>query len=82
MTISPDATAIADVTSREARCILQVYRRMPVTFVRGQGVRLFDSDERESPETVVRSPLVITEAEADEALGPLDAALAVVGASD
>jgi predicted acetylornithine/succinylornithine family transaminase len=33
-----------DVQAREARHILQIYRRAPVTFVRGQGVRLIDSD--------------------------------------
>jgi len=47
MTISQNATAIADVPAREARHILQVYRRMPVTFVRGEGVRLFDANGRE-----------------------------------
>ena len=36
-----------DVQTREARHILQLYRRAPVTFVRGQGVRLYDSDGRE-----------------------------------
>jgi predicted acetylornithine/succinylornithine family transaminase len=35
------------VRSREARHVLQTYRRQPVTFVRGAGVRLFDSDGRE-----------------------------------
>ena len=36
-----------DVQTREARHILQLYRRAPVTFVRGQGVRLYDSEGRE-----------------------------------
>ncbi|HJZ75173.1 MAG TPA: acetylornithine/succinylornithine family transaminase [Vicinamibacterales bacterium] len=36
-----------DVVAREARHVLQTYRRQPVTFVRGEGVRLFDSDGRE-----------------------------------
>src|SRR5215216_3241266 len=36
-----------DVVGREARHVLQTYRRQPVTFVRGQGVRLFDADGRE-----------------------------------
>ena len=36
-----------DVVGREARHVLQTYRRQPVTFVRGQGVRLFDSEGRE-----------------------------------
>src|SRR5439155_27243867 len=35
-----------DVQTREARHILQLYRLAPVTFVRGQGVRLYDSDGR------------------------------------
>ena len=36
-----------DVVAREARHVLQTYRRQPVTFVRGEGVRLYDSDGRE-----------------------------------
>lgn len=36
-----------DVQSREMRHVLQTYRRQPVTFVRGEGVRLFDADGRE-----------------------------------
>ncbi len=36
-----------DVVAREARHVLQTYRRLPVTFVRGQGVRLYDADGRE-----------------------------------
>jgi len=36
-----------DVVGRETRHILQTYRRQPVTFVRGRGVRLFDADDRE-----------------------------------
>jgi acetylornithine aminotransferase/acetylornithine/N-succinyldiaminopimelate aminotransferase len=36
-----------DVVGREARHVLQTYRRQPVTFVRGQGVRLFDAEGRE-----------------------------------
>jgi acetylornithine aminotransferase/acetylornithine/N-succinyldiaminopimelate aminotransferase len=38
---------IDDVVGREARHVLQTYRRQPVTFVRGQGVRLFDAEGRE-----------------------------------
>src|SRR5881392_2532180 len=38
---------IDDVVGRETRHVLQTYRRQPVTFVRGQGVRLFDADGRE-----------------------------------
>src|SRR5580765_1990415 len=36
-----------EVVGRETRHILQTYRRQPVTFVRGQGVRLFDAEGRE-----------------------------------
>ena len=36
-----------DVIAREARHVLQTYRRQPVTFVRGEGVRLYDADGRE-----------------------------------
>src|SRR5256886_8137213 len=38
---------IGDVQALEARHILQTYRRNPVTFVRGHGVRLYDADGRE-----------------------------------
>jgi predicted acetylornithine/succinylornithine family transaminase len=41
------ATVIDDVVGREARHVLQTYRRQPVTFVRGQGVRLYDAEGRE-----------------------------------
>src|SRR5438477_3442507 len=41
------ATVIDDVVGREARHVLQTYRRNPVTFVRGQGVRLYDANGRE-----------------------------------
>src|SRR5882724_1142940 len=34
---------IDDVVGREARHVLQTYRRQPVTFVRGDGVRLYDT---------------------------------------
>jgi acetylornithine/N-succinyldiaminopimelate aminotransferase len=40
-------TVMDDVVAREARHVLQTYRRQPVTFVRGQGVRLYDADGRE-----------------------------------
>src|SRR5438132_4160262 len=40
-------TVAADVQALEARHVLQTYRRQPVTFVRGQGVRLYDADGRE-----------------------------------
>ncbi len=36
-----------DVVAREARHILQTYKRNPVTFVRGEGVRVYDVDGRE-----------------------------------
>jgi acetylornithine/N-succinyldiaminopimelate aminotransferase len=36
-----------DVVAREKRHVLQTYRRQPVTFVRGRGVRLYDADGRE-----------------------------------
>jgi acetylornithine/N-succinyldiaminopimelate aminotransferase len=38
---------IDDVVGRETRHVLQTYRRQPVTFVRGQGVHLYDADDRE-----------------------------------
>jgi acetylornithine/N-succinyldiaminopimelate aminotransferase len=41
------ATVATDVQALEARHVLQTYRRVPVTFVRGQGVRLYDTDGRE-----------------------------------
>ena len=40
-------TTIDDVHTREAKYVLQTYRRQPVTFVRGQGVRLYDAEGRE-----------------------------------
>ncbi len=40
-------TAISDVQALEARHVLQTYRRQPVTFVRGEGVRLYDVEGRE-----------------------------------
>ena len=36
-----------DIRTLETRHVLQTYRRQPVTFVRGKGVRLFDADGRE-----------------------------------
>lgn len=38
---------IDDVQTRELRHVLQTYRRQPVTFVRGDGVRLYDVEGRE-----------------------------------
>src|SRR5436309_1444492 len=40
-------TVIDEVVGRETRHILQTYRRQAVTFVRGQGVRLWDAEGRE-----------------------------------
>jgi acetylornithine/N-succinyldiaminopimelate aminotransferase len=40
-------TVVTDVQALEAQFVLQTYRRAPVTFVRGQGVRLYDSNGRE-----------------------------------
>ena len=40
-------TTLDDIRSVEARHILQTYRRNPVTLVRGEGVRLWDSEGRE-----------------------------------
>ena len=36
-----------DIRTLETRHVLQTYRRQPVTFVRGKGVRLFDVEGRE-----------------------------------
>jgi acetylornithine aminotransferase/acetylornithine/N-succinyldiaminopimelate aminotransferase len=36
-----------EIREREARHILQTYKRAPITFVRGQGVRLYDAEGRE-----------------------------------
>jgi acetylornithine/N-succinyldiaminopimelate aminotransferase len=35
-------TTITDIQALESRHVLQTYRRLPITFVRGEGVRLFD----------------------------------------
>jgi acetylornithine aminotransferase/acetylornithine/N-succinyldiaminopimelate aminotransferase len=40
-------TVMDDVQARELRHVLQTYRRQPVTFVRGEGVRLYDAEGRE-----------------------------------
>jgi predicted acetylornithine/succinylornithine family transaminase len=40
-------SAFEEIQAREAKHVLQTYRRNPISFVRGQGVRLFDSDGRE-----------------------------------
>ncbi len=36
-----------EIIARESRHVLQTYKRNPITLVRGQGVRLFDSEGRE-----------------------------------
>src|SRR5262252_11003950 len=41
------AIVMDDVVAREARHVLQTYKRNPLTLVRGQGVRLFDGDGKE-----------------------------------
>src|ERR1700730_17289756 len=41
------ATMVSDVEALEARYVLQTYRRQAVTFVRGEGVRLYDVEGRE-----------------------------------
>ena len=41
------AILMDDVRALESRYVLQTYRRQPVTLVRGEGVRLFDTDGRE-----------------------------------
>src|SRR5262245_39447779 len=41
-------TMVADDTQAlESRHVLQTYKRQPITFVRGEGVRLFDAEGRE-----------------------------------
>jgi predicted acetylornithine/succinylornithine family transaminase len=40
-------TVMDDIRELEARHVLQTYRRQPVTFVRGEGSRLFDTEGRE-----------------------------------
>jgi predicted acetylornithine/succinylornithine family transaminase len=47
MTTTGTVESSHDIQAREARHVLQTYRRQPVTLVRGQGVRLFDTDGRE-----------------------------------
>jgi acetylornithine aminotransferase/acetylornithine/N-succinyldiaminopimelate aminotransferase len=42
-----EITTIDEIQALESRHILQTYRRAPVTFVRGQGVRLYDTEGRE-----------------------------------
>lgn len=45
---SENMTTVADdIQALESRHVLQTYRRQPVTFVRGKGVRLYDTEGRE-----------------------------------
>jgi len=44
MHVTAETTATSDIQAREARHVLQTYRRFPVAFVRGEGVRLFDAE--------------------------------------
>jgi predicted acetylornithine/succinylornithine family transaminase len=46
MHVTAETTATSDIQAREARHVLQTYRRFPVAFVRGEGVRLFDAEGR------------------------------------
>ena len=41
------ALVIEDIQALELRHVLQTYRRQPVTFVRGEGVHLFDAEGRD-----------------------------------
>ena len=50
------AVVIDDVVGAQARHVLQTYRRQPVTFVRGQGVRLFDAEGRSTTTSSPASP--------------------------
>src|SRR5262249_15114848 len=36
-----------DIKERESRVVAQTYKRQPVAFVRGNGVRLYDTEGRE-----------------------------------
>jgi predicted acetylornithine/succinylornithine family transaminase len=47
MMTTTSVTALEEIQAREARHVLQTYRRAPIAFVRGQGVRLYDSEGRE-----------------------------------
>src|SRR5947208_1882680 len=40
-------TTLDDVQILESRHVLQTYRRQPITFVRGDGIRLYDTQGRE-----------------------------------
>jgi acetylornithine/N-succinyldiaminopimelate aminotransferase len=47
MLMATTVTRTEEVQAREQRHVLQTYRRQPVVFVRGEGVRLYDVDGRE-----------------------------------
>jgi len=47
MTTTTSTSALEEIQSRESRHVLQTYRRAPLAFVRGSGVRLYDSEGRE-----------------------------------
>jgi acetylornithine/N-succinyldiaminopimelate aminotransferase len=47
MSTTSTTTTADEVQAREARHVLQTYRRQPLTLVRGEGVRLFDAEGRE-----------------------------------
>ena len=46
-TTTTPTSALEEIQAREARHVLQTYRRAPLAFVRGKGVRLYDSEGRE-----------------------------------
>ena len=46
MTMTTTATTASDIQALEARHVLQTYKRQPVVFVRGEGVRIEDIDGR------------------------------------
>ena len=45
--VTTTVTRTEEVQAREQRHVLQTYRRQPVVFVRGEGVRLYDAEGRE-----------------------------------
>jgi predicted acetylornithine/succinylornithine family transaminase len=45
--VTTTVTRAEEIQGREQRHVLQTYRRQPVVFVRGEGVRLYDIDGRE-----------------------------------
>ncbi len=47
MTTMSTVPSLQDVQAIESRHVLQTYKRQPIEFVRGEGVRLFDSTGRE-----------------------------------